>query len=624
MTAPAIETTKGSRWLPAIVLLAAGTVSALLLWSRRDYVPLFDGRIYADCIERVAADPGYIAQYRCAGHIAESYVTILAAAARLVPESPVALLLANTLLFLVGAVALWRLASSVFPGEEHRAGRALVVGAFLVHPVVLAAVVQPGLDLGLLVFSLCALAAAIEGRRWTLVLFGTLLIFSKEPGVLLYGAIAAVWLWRRCSGMLSPDDASRVGIAALVFLGFLCLLQRQMPSALFFLAAAGVVLLRPRQPALPAGKGLAGAVLREWPLAIPVLLLLGYLVYYRMRAAGAQNAAPVVWGGEGGVIVLVGTLLRGGILDPSTRSSLALMFVVGFLWVPTVWMLADLAIGAVRHVRNQPARPLPGVDRPALAFVVVVLLAEAWLLSRFETYSNARYYLPVFPLALIAAYAALARLGARPLARGALIAATTVLLAVSAVRTVDPVSRAIWGTFSVGEHSLLSITSLRNECCGHGRDQLGYNLEFTHFASLQDALYERLRPTDSTVLVLPPFGDWYTVLSLDGATHRRTLRSEGAVWPRVIEAPNAYDLEAARAWYVEMPYIKDTVFRVLLARRFDVGEPCRIVLGGYSLAVREMRLRSSAAARPSNAAHPTSDIAGASPCSAAEPALSAH
>src|SRR5919107_4023435 len=117
MTAPAFQTTRGTRWLPVIVLLAAASVSALLLWSRRDYVPLFDGRIYADCIAKVAADPGYIAQYRCAGHIAESYVTILALAARLIPDTPVALLVANALLLVVGAVALWRLLPSAFPGE---------------------------------------------------------------------------------------------------------------------------------------------------------------------------------------------------------------------------------------------------------------------------------------------------------------------------------------------------------------------------------------------------------------------------------------------------------------------------------------------------------------------------
>jgi len=625
MTAPPMATTRSTRWLPTILLLVAVTVSALLLWSRRDYVPIFDGRIYADCIAKVASDPVRIDQYRCAGHIAESYVAPLALAARLIPDTPVALLVANALLLVLGAVALWRLARSVFPGEEHRVGRSLVVGVFLVHPVVLASVVQPGLDLGLLVFSLCALAAAVEGRRWTLVLFGILLIFSKEPGVLLYGAIAAVWLWRRCASMLSPDDDVRVGIAALVFLGFLSLIQRDMLSALFFLAAAGVVARRRRGPALPPGEGLGRTLLGEWPVALPVLLLVGYLVYYKLRASAAPDGGqPVVWGGAGGPIALVTTLLRGNVLDLPTLSSLALMFVIGFLWVPSVWIVGDLLIGAVRHIRNLPGRPVPGIDRGALGFIVVVLLADVWLLSRFVTFSNARYYLPVFPLALVAAYAALVRLGVPWVGRGVLFASVGALLAASTVRTIDPVSRALWGTFPVGDRSLLSITSLRNECCGHGRDQLVYNLEFTHFASLQDVLYEKLEPSDSTVLVVPPEGNWFTVEALDGLTHRRTMRLEGSVRPRVVQAPDAYDLKAARAWYVEMPFTDDTTFRMLLRRRFDISEPCRVTRGGYALAVREMRLREGTATRPSTAERLNSDVAAASPCLPPGPALSVH
>jgi hypothetical protein len=198
------------------------------------------------------------------------------------------------------------------------------------------------------------------------------------------------------------------------------------------------------------------------------------------------------------------------------------------------------------------------------------------------------------------------------------------LLAVSTVRMVDPVSRKIWGTFDVGDRSFLSITSLRRECCGHGRDQLAYNLEFTQFASLQDALYERIEPTDSTVLVLPEYGDWSTVGTIDAVTHRRTMRSTGVVRPRVLMAPDTYDLKAARAWYVEFPFIKDTTYIPLMARRFDISEPCRVTRDGYAFSVREMRLRSSTAARPSVVARTANEVAGASPCAPSAPALSAH
>jgi hypothetical protein len=626
MTTATSDTPKLARWLPALVLLAAGTASALLLWSRRDYVPIFDGRIYADCIQKAAANPGYLGGYRCGGHIAESYVAILAFAARLVPESPAAMLAANTLLFILGAVALWRLARSAFPSSEHRAGWALIVGAFLVHPVVLAAIVQPGLDNGLLVFSLCALAAAVENRRGALVFFGILLVFAKEPGVVLYGMIAAVWLWRRCSPFIPRDEPYRLGIATLILLAVLSVIDHELPSALFFLVAAAVVSRKPRQPSHPLRPGFGAALRHEWPLAVPVLLLAVYMLLHVLRAAAvpAGAASPVVWGGAGGASALLDMLLRGGLFDPATRSMLALTFLVGFLWVPSLWLLADLGIGVWRYARLQGARAIPGADASALQYITIVLLADVWLLSRFVTFSNARYYLPIFPLALIAAYAALVRLRVPALGRAAAFGLVTVLLAVSAVRTVDPVSRALWGTFPVGDHSMLSITSLRNECCGNGRDQLAYNLEFTQFASLQDELYQRLKPTDSTTLVVPPEGDWFTVETLDSRTHRRTMRTSGTVRPRVVMAPDAYDLMAPRAWYVELPFVGDTVFRRLLRRRFDISEPCHVHRGGYALAVREMRLRSSTAARPSIATQPTTDIAGASPCSPPESALSVH
>src|SRR5215218_5841655 len=117
---------------------------------------------------------------------------------------------------------------------------------------------------------------------------------------------------------------------------------------------------------------------------------------------------------------------------------------------------------------------------------MIVLVAYVWLLSRFVTFSNARYYLPIFPLVLLVAYASAVRLRIPPAARAGGAAALATLLAVSAVRTVDPVSRGLWGTWQMGERSLLSVTSLTGECCGHGRDQLAYNLEFTALATLQD------------------------------------------------------------------------------------------------------------------------------------------
>jgi hypothetical protein len=623
-------TTMSTRRLAMLVVLASMLVSGALLWSRRDYVPLFDGRIYADCIANVAAHPGVASNYRCAGHISESYVAILMLAGRIAPASPAALMIANALLLVLGAGALWRLLRIVFPGDEHQVGRAFVLGTFLVHPIVLASVVQPGLDTGLLVFSLLALAAAVEGRRWTLVAFGILLIFSKEPGVVLYGVIVAAWLWRRCARLLAPDEPYRLAIAALGLLAFIALNGRDYPSAVFFLVVLGIVARRPRGPSWPLAPELGATLRSEWPLVIPVLVLAAYFAAHMMRAAAPEASAaasgqPVVWGGGDPLMLLV-TLIRPGVFDPQSRSTFALMFVVGFLWLPTLILLVDLAHGVARYVRGVSARSLPDVDRSALAFITLVLLADVWLLSRFRTYSNARYYLPIFPLVLLVAYASLVRLGTRPVTRGIAFATIGVVLAFSAVRTVDPVSRALWGTFRVGDRSLLRVTSIANECCGHGRDQLVYNLEFTEFATLQDALFEQIKPTAHTLIVVPYLGDWFTVELVDSTTHHRTLRTEGSVRPKVLEADVVQDLgdSATSAWFVETPYSADTLARIVMERRFGLGPACRVTHHGYTLTAREISLRRTTVASPSIVAPGERGIDRAPDCAAPAPALSIH
>ena len=597
-----------SRRLPWLVLLAAGLTSALLLWTRRDYVPLFDGRIYADCIAQVSWNPRDPWGYRCAGHISESYVAFVAFVMWLAPKTDGSILVANALLLAIGAAALWRILGRAFPGEEHAVGRALVTGAFVVHPIVLASVVQPGLDIGLLVYSLCALAAAVEGRRWLLVLAGIPLIFAKEPGVVLYGLIVGAWLWRAWSPYLSSDMPRVLAIAGVALLLLFSPMAGALATAVLFAFVLAGIVFAPRPAARAALPGLVRAVLREWPLALPVLVLAAYMVAYklhaaRLAAAGATVQGGVIWGKEGASDLFL-TLFRPGVFDLPTRSAFALMFIVGFLWIPSMLVLIDLVVGILRRARGHAPRAVPGADASTIGVVVMVLVADIWMLSRFVTYSNARYYLPVFPLMLIAAYAAAVRLRVPARARAAAGAVLIALLAVSAVRTVDPVSRGLWGTWQMGERSLLSVTSLTGECCGHGRDQLAYNLEFTELATLQDSLYQRIRPTERTLLIVPWMGNWRTVERVDTVTYRRTLWEGRSVYPQILEADSAMfrGIAVPTAWYVELPFTKDTFFRDQLARTYDFGAPCEVTRNGYALSARPMRLRAANVASPSSTA----------------------
>jgi hypothetical protein len=587
-----------------LVLILAGIASALMLWSRHEYIPIWDGRIYSDCIVAASRNLLDAGGYRCAGHVSQSYVALLALAQALDTGSPIPVLVMNALLLAAGAVALMRVLQVVFPGDEHHVGRALVVAAFVLHPVVLASVVQPGIDFGVLIFALCTLAAMLERRRWAMVGFGVLLVFSKETGVLVYAVIGIVALWRDGLRRVIPNGGYWFGLVAVGTFAVLNVVHSNYLSVLPCALALAVLLLKLRRPARVPVRALWQAAVREWTIAVPLVIVFGYMATNALRqkfAARGIASPPALWKNERGTGLLE-IFFRPSIIDQSTLAALALMFVVGFMWVPTLLSAIDAGFGVDRRARSLPQRALPGGDADSLALLTATLAGEIWLLSRFVTYANARYFLPVYPLLLVTGYAALVRLGAASRVRSAIFAALVLLFGVSALYTVDPVSRTLWGTFTPGDRSMLYTTSITGECCGAGRDQLVYNLEFTRFDDLTSDATEAVRADDSTTIVLPMLGDWHTVGQVDATTHRRTLASTGIAKPKVILAREAFRPKGRvnSAWYFELPYLDNMSSLNELNEVYQIGAPLLVMHDGYTMKVRKMRLRAEPLGSPAS------------------------
>jgi hypothetical protein len=598
-----------------LVLVLAAVASALMLWSRRDYIPIWDGRIYSDCIVAASRNLLDVGGYRCAGHVSQSYVALLVLAQALDIGSPLPVLAMNALLLAAGAIGLMRVLLAIFPGDEHRIGRALLVAAFVLHPVVLASAVQPGIDFGVLIFAICTLAAMLERRRWAMVMFGVLLVFSKETGVLVYAVIGLVALWRDGLRRVIPNGGYWFGIVAVGTFGVLNVVNSNFLSLLPCALVLAVLLLRLRRPERVPVQAVWRAALREWTIAVPLIIVFGYMATNALRlkfAAHSAGAPPVLWKNERGTGLLE-IFFRPSIIDQSTLAALALMLVVGFMWVPTVLSVVDAAFGVDRRARSLPPRALRGGDADALALVTAMLAGEIWLLSRFVTYANARYFLPVYPLLLVTGYGALVRFGTAPRVRSAILAALALLFGVSALYTVDPVSRKLWGVFTPGDRSMLYVTSITGECCGAGRDQLVYNLEFTRFDDLTSDATEAIRADGSTTIVLPMLGNWHNIDQIDTTTRRRTLATTGSVKPKVLTA-----LEALRpkgrvsaAWYFELPYLDNMPWLNELNEVYQVGAPLLVIRDGYTMKVRKMRLRTVPLGSPGNTGPNAANTGGA-------------
>lgn len=327
------------------------------------------------------------------------------------------------------------------------------------------------------------------------------------------------------------------------------------------------------------------------PAVIPFVLYAGYVIAFLIFRPGQSP----VW--QAGTDLPFGVKMLAALLDAGVASYAALLVVLNFAWLPSAWVVVDAATGAVRLARRRPARPVAGGDAAVIGFLTLAAIAVVGALTAIVTYSNVRYLMAGTALWLVVSYIALVRLGLGPGVRRIALGAYAALVTVSAVRTVDPVSRKLWGTFPFGSHPMLDITSITGECCGAGRDQLAYSLEFTRFHELTDSVLVTLLRDTATVIVVPSQLRYNTIGRVDSTTWRRTLRREGAFEPTVMTGPVVLirNPPPRSLIYIDMPNGKDSTSLAELSSVYDVGPERRFESDGYAISAYHLTLRRVAA-----------------------------
>ncbi|HUQ79669.1 MAG TPA: hypothetical protein VM076_00955 [Gemmatimonadaceae bacterium] len=527
---------------PTAIHLATAVAVGALLWSCAGYVPMWDGFLYASAINDAAHSPS-LAGLRLAGHASHVYAAVAIAFQSLALDRYWPTLLLGALLVALAAVAFNRLLRLVFPGDERALDRALLTGAFAVQPTLLAAAVQPGLDLPLVPAFLWCVVLLMEGRRVALVVVGTAIAFTKETGVLLYAALLASYgLW---------------------------------------------TLLRTPGPV----RDRALAVVRLAPLALPGIIFCLYLLVRRQLIPAGE---PVVW--SAGTAMINQSLLRQLLvprIDRYLASYLSMLAVLNFAWVITVVVTAAVLVVVKRLGINRLLDATRQLVPTPLGFVVLLLLVTTYLLTRFASYANSRYLLPVMALLLVPFFAALVSVGIGATVRRAFVAGLSLLLIVSNVRTVDPISRELYRTFVFGDYSMLRLNSITHECCASGRDQLVYSVEFTELERLMSDALAAFAPGDSTLIVLPDSTNWYAAEVLDRTTHRRSFARVNVYQPTVVESDSAslYAAKFERGVYLALPNGNGARGLTLLEQSFAVGPERRFVRGGHVLSAYALSAR---------------------------------
>lgn len=242
------------------------------------------------------------------------------------------------------------------------------------------------------------------------------------------------------------------------------------------------------------------------------------LLYFVFRALDSEN---LVWSG---VLVSSGrnqSALQAAFdfTDGSSLSFYTWIFVANFHWLFTAVCLFAI---------SKSTKKSKNVWMPIVLYTVFLAL----ILTRIKVFNNSRYFLPAQSALLLSYALCLREIFKTESGKLRFLTLGVVTSLVSCFFTVDPLSKKAYGTFHFGKNQLLNATSISDECCGHGRDQLVYNLQFSYYSSLQSQLYEKIKPTPETVVLLHPIADWHTNSPLRTNSFSRTLAEKSSFHPK--------------------------------------------------------------------------------------------
>jgi hypothetical protein len=512
-----------------------------IVWPERAFVSIWDGNVYMQCVIDAAARGFSVHSLRCGGHQSQLYMGLLWLTQLARPGNLSALMALNLALAVGALTALNLVLRRLIPGEGFWMERALIVSMVAVHPLLAATLVQVNADFGVYVFFAMSLAALVWRRYWLAAAAGMMLCFSKETGALIYFAMLALHVLFR--------------------------------------------LIETRAAKARTSGAVNPAILETIPALLPLVAFGGFLVWW-----GATQDSYAVWN-QGIHEHPAAGMHWFDFDDVILRSYAAIIFILGFAWIPTAVIVTDVVTGAGRALRKLADRPLTGVDANLAGYLAALTTTLVYLLTVYRTWSFPRYFVVLAPLLLLAGFISFVRLGAGPRVRRGALAVATIVLFSANYASWDPISRALFGTLSLGESTVYDVSGIAHDFRVIDADHLCYNLQFTGFHWALNAMYARLRPTAHTTIVFPRFNRWGLWAPLDARTFERVAVRTGTVTPDYADEAGIAARRGAmpqELWLVEQPNDGDTLAVQKLHHDYTDADSARYTAHGLTLTARHL------------------------------------
>lgn len=534
------DTVAKKRWKGLLYAIGKyGIVGVLLLTlllhlNFIDVSQIWDGYIYyAELLKAVRETRSlqdFLHNFNVAGHPTMGYMALMAIGQWIDYGNPILLNVSNLLLLLLAVWAFYKILLYFSPEEDDRIEMLMITLLFALNPVLFGASVFFNVDFPVAVFLVCVLYAMLYENFFLAGVFGLLLVFSKETGIILFGGIITLFV-------LVP------------------ILDR-------YVQAGSMMLFRDQRQSV---------VLKTIGVALPLPISLYYLLIYSQT----QN-----W--IGGPIVSLGWDVH------IALTRFFQMFGMNFQWLLSLCIL--FALIRIGFAKGNVWKYLYDCKGSRYYSAALILLWVGFVVMNLflKTFTNVRYVLPAIIFLILCFSLSLKKLIISRGLRIAMIAVITVLTGWQVFQTVDPVSRAFFGTVSFGNHPILKMTSVTGECCGSaGRDQIVYNSEFAMIPRLLDKMYAEIPLTGESNIIVNPLANFNIFTPVDTVSRKRTMKSDSTFFSHVYGFDRIVwgDLPE-RGYYVYMPWMEDAKKELDFVRHFfDVQDKKVIDIHGYSLDV---------------------------------------
>jgi len=271
-------------------------------------------------------------------------------------------------------------------------------------------------------------------------------------------------------------------------------------------------------------------------------------------------------------------LLDFNIFDPMMQDYLADVLLLNFNWIVTLLVVIGLVLKWRSLLESSRLRQS--------VFIVVMLATSFYLVTRHRPFNHVRYLVPVFPFLALLMFLVLPHIIKEYAIRMILLAGLCVLYFASNLFSIDPISRAYFGTFSFGTHSQLNMSSHSyppNSTHPHFvRDELVYNLEYLKLHEMINWIFRDLSIRPQQTIMGSENSRFFWPEFVDSITLERSARHTGVFRPhyfdRVEEFADVVD-KPKILYYIEFPSMispehfqkLERWYRFVATRAYDDG-----------------------------------------------------